>query len=66
MPTVSQPSANPTRKLTAAMIGMSIATAAKAYITNKYPYFGDPAIWEPLPIIIGFAAGYVVKDKPNV
>lgn len=66
MPTVQQPSANPTRKLTAAILGASIAALVKAVVTNKYPYLGDPIIWEPFPIVVGFLAGYVVKDKPNV
>ena len=66
MPTVKQPSPNPTNKLTAAMLAASIAGLAKAVITNRYPYLGDPVIWEPLPYIIGFGAGYIVKDRPNV
>lgn len=66
MPTVPQPSPNPTRKLSAAMLGASLAALAKAFITERYPYLGDPIIWEPLPILVGFLCGYIVKDKPNV
>lgn len=48
------------------MLGASLAALAKAFITERYPYLGDPIIWEPLPILVGFLCGYIVKDKPNV
>lgn len=66
MATVSQPSALPTNKLTAAMISAAIAGIVKAVVLTYLPELSDPAIWEPLPYIVGFVVGYVVKDRPNV
>lgn len=65
METVNQPSALPTRKLTAAMASASIAGIVKAFVINSWPQFADPVIWEPLPYVIGFAVGWLVKDRPN-
>lgn len=66
MTTVRQPSALPTNKLTVAMVSASLAGIAKAFVVQAWPQFGDPVIWEPLPYIIGFIAGWFVKDRPNV
>jgi len=55
----------PTRKLTAAMLATSAAGIVKGFIVSRWPEYADPLIWEPLPIIIGFAAGYFVKDEAN-
>ncbi|MER8894020.1 hypothetical protein [Mesorhizobium sp. M0907] len=60
---VDQPNAMPSRKLTAAMISASLAGAIKAVVTNAWPQFADPMIWEPLPIIVGFAVGYFVRER---
>ena len=65
MNTVDQPTANPTRKLTAAILAASLTSVAKAIITHEYPYLGDPIICEPLPIVIAAIAGYIIKDAPN-
>lgn len=65
MRTVNQPSALPTRKLTAAMLSASAAGIIKAVVINKWPQFADPMIWEPLPIVVGFLVGYAIKDAPN-
>lgn len=65
MKTVSQPSMRPTNKLTAAMASASVAGIIKAIVVNQWPHLADPAIWEPLPYIVGFAFGYFTKDRPN-
>ncbi len=62
---VDQPSQNPTRKLSAAILGMSVAAMVKAVVTNRWPYLGDPAIWEPFPIVCGALCGYFIKDRDN-
>lgn len=66
METVTQPSALPTRKLTAAMLAASAAGIVKAAVVHQWPHFADPVIWEPLPYLLGFGVGYFVKDRPNV
>jgi hypothetical protein len=65
MASVTQPSAMPTRKLTAAMASASLAGIIKAVVINSWPHLADPVIWEPLPYLLGFLAGYVIKDAPN-
>lgn len=65
MATVKQPTALPTNKLTAAMVTASAAGIVKALVLHNYPDFADPAIWEPLPYLVGGIVGYFVKDRPN-
>lgn len=60
---VKQPSAIPTRKLTTAMVTASVVGVIKAYVIQNWPQFSDPVIWEPLPYIVGFAAGWLIKDR---
>lgn len=66
MTLVTQPSRLPTRKLSAGMIAAAVSAAIKSVILHIWPWLSDPLIWEPLPILIGFAVGYFVRDKPNV
>lgn len=60
---VNQPTALPTRKLTAAMMSASIVGIIKAAVVQNWPEFADPIIWEPLPYLVGFAFGWFVKDR---
>ncbi|TIT00948.1 hypothetical protein [Mesorhizobium sp.] len=60
---INQPTLAPSRKLSAAMISASLAGVIKAVVTNTWPQFADPMIWEPLPIIVGFAVGYFVRER---
>lgn len=64
--TVAQPTLNPTNKLTAAIVAASLAAIVKGWVSNQWPYLGDPIIWEPLPIVVAAIAGWFVKDAPNV
>lgn len=66
MTKVNQPSAMPTRKLTAAITSASIAAIIKAQIIHMWPHLAEPLIWEPMPIIVGAVVGWFVKDRPNV
>lgn len=72
--TISQPSANPTNKLTAA----TAATAAWAAVVsigslalkNLYPGWYDPetilTVSTAVPTVVGFIAGWLVSDAPNI
>ena len=60
---IDQPTLAPSRKLSAAMISASLAGVIKAVVTNAWPQFADPMIWEPLPVIVGFAVGYFVRER---
>lgn len=74
MKTVSQPTRSPTRKMLAFTIGLAIAKVIEIAVTGYWPWLDDPAIWEPLPlvveflapVVVGFLAGYKTKDRPNV
>lgn len=65
MPTVNQPSANPTRKLSAAVITAAAMNVAKIIMINTAPQWYDPELWAALDPIVIFAVGYFVKDQPN-
>jgi hypothetical protein len=60
---VNQPSRMPTRKLSAAMISASLTGIIKAFVVSHWPDYADPMIWEPLPIIVGLAVGYLVRER---
>lgn len=60
---INQPTLAPSRKLSAAVISASLAGIIKAVVINAWPQFADPMIWEPLPIIVGFAVGYFVRER---
>jgi hypothetical protein len=64
--TVHQPSANPTRKLSAAVIGIAIVEVARTALTNFAPEWSEPSMWTALSPVIVFACGWFVKDEPNI
>lgn len=74
MKTVNQPSAAATRKMLAFTIGLAIAKVIEIVVTGYWPWLDDPAIWEPLPlvveflapVVVGFLAGWKTKDNANV
>lgn len=64
--TVSQPSLNPTNKLSAATIAAAVVALAQAIVVKNWPEFSDPQIWAaayPLSVLV---AGWFTPDKPNV
>jgi len=64
--TVTQPTKNPTNKLTAASIAAVIVSVASLVVRNLIPDWHDEAVFTALMPITVFLAGYMVKDKPNV
>lgn len=66
MATVSQPTPNPTNKLTAAIIGSAVCELARVILANLAPGWAEPSLWVALSPIIIFLCGYFVKDAPNV
>lgn len=59
---VNQNSVNPTNKLTAAMIGTLGWAITKAFVTNFFPEFNEPYLWEAaLPVFVGLP-GYFSRD----
>lgn len=71
MTTINQPSAAPTRKLSASLVGLVIGALVFETVAAFWPDlraveitgFGDLSIVSQ--IIVSGAMGYVVKDRPN-
>lgn len=64
--TVNQVNANPTRKLSAAVIGAAAMAVIGLVLRNSFPDWYDPAVMAALTPIVIFGLGYFVKDRPNV
>lgn len=64
--TISQPSANPTRKLTAAVVGVAIVEVARTTLANLAPEWSEPAMWTALTPVIVFCCGWFISDAPNI
>ena len=62
MTTVNQPSKAPTNKLSAAVIASAVIAVARW----AFPALDDDALWIGLTPLVILAAGYFVKDAPNV
>jgi len=63
---VSQPSFNPTNKLSAATIATALVALAQAVVDKFWPEFSDPQIWAAVYPLAALGAGYFTYDKPNV
>lgn len=63
---VNQPSANPTRKLSAATIALAVVELAWVLLINFAPSFADPNLKAAVTPLVVFLVGYMVKDAPNV
>ncbi len=66
MAKIVQATPNPTRKLTAAVIGVAVCEVARTALSNFAPGWSDPAMWTALSPVIVFACGWFVKDEANM
>ena len=66
MDTVSQPTINPTNKLTAATVGSAAISVIGLALKNLAPEWYDPDVLLSVTPIVIFALGYIVRDNPNV
>lgn len=66
MDKVTQPSLNPTVKLTAAVWASMILGVGGLAVRNLAPGWYDPDVWATLTPFAIFAAGWFVKDTANV
>lgn len=64
--TIVQPTANPTRKLSAAVIGAAIMAVLGLGLRNLAPEWYDPTVLAAVTPIVIFGLGYFTKDAPNV
>lgn len=63
---INQPSANPTNKLTAAVVAAAVVSLARAISSHFWPEFADQSLWDALLPIAVYLSGYLIKDSPNV
>lgn len=63
---VSQPTSNPTRKLSAATIALAAVELAWVLLVNFAPSYADPNLKAAITPVVVFLVGYMVKDAPNV
>lgn len=63
---VTAPNANPTRKLTAAVVGVAIVEVIRTALANFAPGWSDPAMWTALSPVIVFACGWFIRDEATV
>lgn len=63
---VTQPSANPTRKLSAAVVGSAVVEVCRALLTHFAPDFAQPELWTALSPVVIFMCGWFISDAPNV
>lgn len=66
MGTVNQPTWNPTNKLNAATVAAAAVSVVGLILRNLAPEWYDPDVLAAVLPVVVFAAGYLVKDKPNV
>ena len=64
--TVNQPTINPTRKLTSAVIATAALEITRVLAGHFLPGVFDPAFWLAVSPLVVFGVGYLVKDEPNV
>jgi hypothetical protein len=66
MSTIVQPSANPTNKLTAAVVGVAAINVVRVVVSNIWPAVTDDGFWMAMDPLAVFLAGWFVKDEANV
>ncbi|MHA6641363.1 hypothetical protein [Mesorhizobium sp. A623] len=63
---INQPRPNPTRKLSAAVIGAALMAVAGLIVKNAAPEWYDPEVFAALTPVVIFGLGYYVRDRPNI
>lgn len=63
---ITQPSLNPTNKLTAATVAAAAVSVGGLFLRNLYPEWYDPDVMLAITPIIAFGTGWLIRDRPNV
>lgn len=63
---VAQPTQNPTRKLSAAVIATATVAIGKVIVEAIWPGTTDDDFWMAMFPVAAYAAGYFVKDEATV
>lgn len=66
MATVTQPTSNPTNKLSAVTVAVIVIEVAWVIIQNVWPTWASYELKAALMPLVVFLVGYQVKDAPNV
>ena len=66
MNTVTQPTPNPTNKLTAAVAATAFMSVLRVVVRNVAPDWYDEAMWDALSPVVVLAFGWFIRDAPNV
>ncbi len=66
MENATQPTANPTNKLTAAMAAAAAVSILGLVLKNLFPAWYDPETLMNVTPIAVLVFGYFIKDRPNV
>ena len=65
MDNATQPTANPTNKLTAAMAAAAAVSVLGLALKNLLPGWYDPETLMNVTPVVVLAFGYFIKDRPN-
>lgn len=60
---VNQPTLNPTRKLSAAVVAVAAMEVFWVILNNLAPTWADPSLKAALTPVVVFLAGYFIKDE---
>lgn len=63
---VNQGNANPTNKLTAAVVAAAVISLSRTITSHFWPEFSDPSLWDAMLPVVVYFAGFVVRDSANV
>lgn len=63
---VSQPTAMPTRKLSAATVALATVELLWVLLVNFAPSYADPNLKAAITPVVVFLVGYMVKDEANI
>ncbi len=64
--TINQPTANPTRKLSAAVVAAAFMGVLGLVLKNEFPQWYDSDVLMALLPVVVYFAGWIIKDEPNV
>jgi len=64
--TVNQPSANPTNKLSAAVVAAAGMGLLGLFLRNEVPNWYDPTVLALCSPVVVYFTGWFIRDAPNI
>lgn len=62
----TQPSMNPTRKLSAATVTSALMAVSGLVVQNLWPTWFDAVVWLAMTPVVTLAVGWFIKDDAQV